>query len=219
YTYDHAGNLISDQQENISSVKWNIYGKIESIVKPGVSTITYGYDAHGNRINKTVADVASNTTTTTHYVLDPQGITLGVYSYSFTGTSTTPNEGDWIEQDLYGASRLGAINPNVRITPGSPLGADDYTSNSAIGPVHGLQGLRTYELTNHLGNVVTTISDKKISIPSQTNSSLTDHYEADVLTQQDYYPFGMVMPGRSYAATGVGGYRYGVNGKENDNEV
>jgi RHS repeat-associated protein len=32
----------------------------------------------------------------------------------------------------------------------------------------------------------------------------------------DYYPFGMIMPNRKFAA--VTGYRYGFNGKENDNE-
>ena len=32
-----------------------------------------------------------------------------------------------------------------------------------------------------------------------------------------YYPFGMMMPGRSYSA--AIGYRYGFNGKEKDNEV
>ncbi|HRP37698.1 MAG TPA: RHS repeat-associated core domain-containing protein, partial [Candidatus Dojkabacteria bacterium] len=39
-----------------------------------------------------------------------------------------------------------------------------------------------------------------------------------VLSQNDYYPFGMGMPGRKYTAT-ASGYRYGFNGKENDNEV
>ena len=32
----------------------------------------------------------------------------------------------------------------------------------------------------------------------------------------DYYPFGMAMPGREFSSTD---YRYGFNGKENDNEV
>jgi RHS repeat-associated protein len=32
-----------------------------------------------------------------------------------------------------------------------------------------------------------------------------------------YYPFGMPEPGREYLA--VTAYRYGFNGKENDNEV
>jgi RHS repeat-associated protein len=38
----------------------------------------------------------------------------------------------------------------------------------------------------------------------------------DVLSATDYYAFGMPMVGRTYSADG---YRYGFNGKENDNEV
>jgi RHS repeat-associated protein len=34
----------------------------------------------------------------------------------------------------------------------------------------------------------------------------------------DYYPFGMMMPGRKYSIANTN-YRYGFNGKENDNEV
>jgi len=40
-----------------------------------------------------------------------------------------------------------------------------------------------------------------------------------VLTANDYYPFGSQQPGRSYTESGAGSYRYGFNGKENDNEV
>ncbi|MCR9155521.1 MAG: RHS repeat-associated core domain-containing protein [Bacteroidetes bacterium] len=40
---------------------------------------------------------------------------------------------------------------------------------------------------------------------------------ADVLNSNDYYPFGMVMPGRSYQ--GSDGYRYGFNGMEKDDEM
>jgi RHS repeat-associated protein len=43
-----------------------------------------------------------------------------------------------------------------------------------------------------------------------------DHYEAEVLSAQDYYPFGMLQPDRKWS---LGSYRYGFNGKENDNEV
>jgi RHS repeat-associated protein len=38
-----------------------------------------------------------------------------------------------------------------------------------------------------------------------------------VVNATDYYPFGMMMPNRIYSANGS--YRYGFNGKENDNEV
>ena len=42
-----------------------------------------------------------------------------------------------------------------------------------------------------------------------------DYYTADMLSAQDYYPFGMTMPGRKTAE----GYRFGFNGMENDDEL
>lgn len=45
-----------------------------------------------------------------------------------------------------------------------------------------------------------------------------DYYNADVVTANDYYPFGMTMPGRKYTL-GNTNYRYGYNGMEKDNEV
>jgi RHS repeat-associated protein len=81
------------------------------------------------------------------------------------------------------------------------------------------RGQKEYEPTNHLGNVLATVSDKKIGVPSSSNSSLIDHYEPDIVSAQDYYPFGMLQPGRSYLSLNGDKYRYGFNGKENDNEV
>lgn len=45
-----------------------------------------------------------------------------------------------------------------------------------------------------------------------------DYYIAEVLSQQDYYAFGMQMPYRHFTH-GNDVYRYGFNGKENDNDV
>jgi RHS repeat-associated protein len=98
-------------------------------------------------------------------------------------------------------------------------------------------GGRVYELSNHLGNVLVTISDKKIQkqIGIKTNPGFpptneevdwpsTEEnvdgpflvYVSDVISATDYYPFGMQQPGRQFS---VGNYRYGFNGKEMDNEV
>lgn len=44
-----------------------------------------------------------------------------------------------------------------------------------------------------------------------------DYYVPDVLTSNDYYPFGMRMEGRGIISSE--GYRYGYNGQEKDNEV
>ena len=41
-------------------------------------------------------------------------------------------------------------------------------------------------------------------------------YLSDVITYQDYYPFGMQMPGRSFSSEN---YRYGFNGQEKDDEI
>jgi RHS repeat-associated protein len=47
-------------------------------------------------------------------------------------------------------------------------------------------------------------------------NGVVDYYNADVVTAQDYYPFGMTMPGRKFNS---GSYRYGYNGKEKDPET
>jgi hypothetical protein len=73
-------------------------------------------------------------------------------------------------------------------------------------------GLKRYELTNHLGNILATITDRRLQHTTSENQDY-DYYMADVLTAQDYYPFGMVQPGRSYA-NGNAKYCYGFNGKE-----
>ena len=57
-----------------------------------------------------------------------------------------------------------------------------------------------------------------------------DYFDADILSAQDYYPFGQPMPGRFGKLVGSGStytftigqtgtYRYGYNGMEMDNEI
>ncbi len=44
-----------------------------------------------------------------------------------------------------------------------------------------------------------------------------DYYtRADAISATDYYAFGMQRPGRTWSSSK---YRYGFNGKENDNEI
>jgi len=57
------------------------------------------------------------------------------------------------------------------------------------------------------------VSDKKI--PNFTGSSL-NYFNPDIKAYNDYYPYGMLVPERH---GNTGDYRYGFNGKENDNEV
>ena len=203
YTYDRIGNLISDVAEGIDTIHWTVYGKIKKIVKANGTVITYSYDPGGNRTSKTVT--REDTTIITFYVRDAQGNVMAVYKQK----DDDPLK--WSEQHLYGSSRLGMFQWDT-IVPAAPpiVNVDDPD------PIYDslMLGSRTYELSNHLGNVLSTISDKKIG---HDNSGVVDYYIAEVLSQNDYYPFGMMQPGRKYEASGT--YRYGFNGKEMDNEV
>jgi RHS repeat-associated protein len=199
YQYDAIGNLIRDDKENIEEIKWTVYGKIESIKKVGGAMIEYTYDAAGNRISKKANGI------TTVYVRDASGNVMSVYEAA--GTTLQQKE-----VHLYGSSRLGMVleqtvaNTTVALSGG--YGTATITTF--------IRGNKFFELSNHLGNVLTTITDRKIAIDADNNGTI-DYYYADIATAQDYYPFGMGMPGRKFS--GGSQYRYGFNGKENDNEV
>lgn len=62
--------------------------------------------------------------------------------------------------------------------------------------------------------MLVTVSDKKIGVDANNDGQI-DYYTADVISAQDYYPFGQLEPGRQYGTLG----RYGFNGKEQDPEI
>jgi RHS repeat-associated protein len=65
--------------------------------------------------------------------------------------------------------------------------------------------------------VLVTVSDKKLGVDANSDG-IIDYYTADVITANDYYPFGSQMPGRKYSQPNSS-YRYGFNGKEIDNNT
>lgn len=196
YDYDNIGNLIRDNAEGITSINWNAYGKIKQIQKSNGVIINYQYDPAGNRVVKEVLN-APGGNDRQFYIRDAQGNVLAIYKDRMDYV-------DWMEQHLYGSNRIGVWNYGKE----RPLNVPPVVNDTiAVGSVE-------YELGNHLGNVLSVISDKKIGVSS--NNVTVDYYTAEVISQADYYPFGMLMPGRNHQ---VGNYRYGFNAKENDNEV
>jgi RHS repeat-associated protein len=120
------------------------------------------------------------------------------------------------ELHMYGSSRLGIWSRNVNM--------DVLPTGGGTVPLLGTAGIDTFnrgnkffELANHLGNVLVTVSDRKLG-QSPVNNLYTS-FTADVVSATDYAPFGMQMVGRSFDAAGSMAYRYGFNGKENDSEV
>ena len=58
-----------------------------------------------------------------------------------------------------------------------------------------IPGNRHYELNSHLGNVLATVLDRRLG-HYVTPATLYDSWVPDIASAQDYYPFGMLMPGR-----------------------
>ena len=76
-------------------------------------------------------------------------------------------------------------------------------------------GDKMYELSNHLGNVLNVVADRKL--PVQLGSTGTvDYYVSNVMSYSDYYPFGMQVPNKH---GNVSDFRYGFNGMESDDEI
>ena len=167
--------------------------------------LAFDYDPSGNRIAKHVYKPGGQLAYSTYYVRDAQGNIMS--TYTFTDTASTPSFA-MREQHLYGSSRLGIRKDSVELSIPVNLCNSPYSLS--------IVGLKQYELTNHLGNVLSVISDRKLPYSSSGSGSIS-YFQPEIVSATDYYPFGMVMPGRSYTA-GTG-YRYGFNGKENDNEV
>jgi small nuclear ribonucleoprotein (snRNP)-like protein len=214
YDYDEIGNLTKDVNEKITYIGWTVYGKIDSIEKSTstagqVKRISYRYDAMGNRLSKRVVKVGSAIVDFTYYVRDASGNVMSVYNYAqdstTAATALTAGTLNLIESHLYGSSRLGVLNRLVNV--------EVNTINSIIFT----RGNKFFELANHLGNVLVTISDRKVQ--NGAFGGAATFYTADVKTANDYYPFGMNMPGRSFAASAATKYRYSINGQEKDSEL
>jgi RHS repeat-associated protein len=117
-----------------------------------------------------------------------------------------------IEYNLYGSSRLGTYQDSIRYDVAATL--------NPYGSYAGYRALRQYELSNHLGNVMATLSDVKTY--GGTTSSHTTGYLAKVLSAQNYYPFGMQMSGKMYSLasySSLNKYRFGFNGQERETEI
>jgi RHS repeat-associated protein len=137
-------------------------------------------------------------TETTYYTRDAQGNVLAAYTYKNDTHAGTPAEFLLSEVPLYGSSRLGEWRPRRLL---------DIVA--AENTVTTLSGEKTYELSNHLGNVLAVVSDELSPFGGVGGG------EANVVSATDYYAFGQEMPGRTFASED---YRYGFNGKENDRE-
>lgn len=209
YTYDRLGNLTKDEAEGITDISWNLSGKVSQIEKSNGTRIKFRYDALGNRIAKIVND------TTSWYFRDASGNTMSRYTSKTRRTGTSLPIISSIYQEaasIYGSSRLGEYKPNKLI--GGVLFTQSISVNSNANDIEQYQfsrGQDQYELINHLGNVLATVSDRKRFEMDPNGES---EYVVDVMSASDYYPFGLAS--KNYL---IEKYSYGFNGQEKDDEI
>jgi RHS repeat-associated protein len=187
YRYDAIGNLVHDTGEGLE-ISWNASGKVDTIWKNGNVLSTFRYSATGQRQVKETGNMID------YYIHDASGNVMCIYRHRMDTFSV-------VERPIYGATRLGELKQEINLT--IPL--NPYIPPFSI-------GIRQYELTDHLGNVMTTILDRRQPYDNAQDAA----YKPYIISTTDYYPFGYPISNRS---TNIGGYRYFFNGQEVDNEM
>ncbi len=116
YRYDAEGNLVADLSEGILEIKWNAANKVREVVKANSQHIYFTYDALGNRITKTLAEMPpggpNRILKTTFYVRDASGNVMAIYSQAYDA-QTDSTKLLLEELPIYGADRVGMYRPNL----------------------------------------------------------------------------------------------------------
>jgi RHS repeat-associated protein len=138
-------------------------------------------------------------------VRDAQGNVMSVYEHKVDNTAQTLTYTQQ-EKHIYGSSRVGMdVAEKDMITP--TITEQSFYRES---------GKKQYELSNHLGNVLTVITDKKQAVESTTTTGTVDYFVVEILSASDYSPFGVLLKNRNFTGEK---YRYGFNGQEKDDEI
>src|SRR5690554_3105426 len=210
YKYNRLGELVYDDTEAMK-LEWR-YGdhKLKNIERLDQNSpnVEFIYNPLGVRVAKIIKPRSGGVVLegekwkVTYYSYDANGQLMATYNSDlYNGTI---KETKLEEQYIYGSKRVGVIKANKVLYDEGPVQA----STSPI--KDNFLGKKRYELTNHLGNVLVTVSDRKVWNNTDGN------YEPVITMKADYYAFGMLMPGRN---EGISDARHLFNGMEHDMEV
>jgi RHS repeat-associated protein len=231
YVYDASGRLTRDGAAGLNAIRWNAAGQVATIDRLD-DTIEFIYDGLGNRVVKIVrAGTDPTTWNYEYYVRDHNGTIIATYKSQPPATPGAQAGVALADQTIVGAKRLGtwvAVNaPSLQIIGpvAQPAGIVPPPGGIVRPPAGGLvalipikrytrvRGDKQYELTNYLGNVEATITDRKIPV---LGNGVVTHYEAQQVNTSGYYPFGALMPGFGSQSEA---YRFGFSGLERDDEL
>src|ERR1035437_6540785 len=118
---------------------------------------------------------------------------MATYEYSYNAV-VSGYQYKLLDHQMYGMGRVGTYNVN------EVLGSSQNQDTPANEPAK-----QFFEITDHLGSVRAVVSGLKKADGN-----------ADIVQITDYHEFGQKMQGRSFVSQN---YRFGFNGKENDQEI
>ena len=158
--------------------------------------------------------------TKTYYLRDAQGNIMATYDrvYSEQDQDMLMNF-SLTERPIYGSSRVANNTEEVLLVSLDETVSEDFVYYDSPDILSHTNGYKHFELTNHLGNVMAVVSDKRT--PIITGSEIAG-YTPELLIAKDYYPFGMEMSGRYIGAGNedpMNEYRFGFGGQEKDDEI
>ncbi len=251
YAYDASGEVDTVVAPGgKQNILWRPDGKIDKVLRYTstgtlLGTISYLYDAMGNRVLST--DVESGINTASYYMRGADGNPLALYQSPVGGGTMT-----LLERYLYGSERLAIIHgidkpvqfPSCIVCGGSYVA--QLVQPQIIYTFLTLYGYSTHVFSPHPVMTFSTIGRAGIytmvwvaNTPTystgwgfgQRNYELHDHLgnvravisdtknssgNAVVTNYYNYYAFGSMIPGRIGDNSG---YRYGFNGQERDDNL
>lgn len=202
YEYDEIGNLIADASEGISNIEWMVNGKVKAIQFIGnKSDLEFKYNPSGGRLIKIVKTKTAGVVNGPesweyhYYSSDASSNPMMIYKELITNNSSCFRSDLSIEDiPVYGSNRLGSdqkagIVNSLHFT--ASVSGDQFTGvnielysgscdNTSLlnGNTYDFSngsrmfGDKRYELSNHLGNVISVISDRKQLIVNDPNEEL-----------------------------------------------
>ena len=192
YDYDLNGNLSLDNNKAISNLSYNYLNLPNSITVTAKGSITYTYDAGGNKLQKLTSDnstAGKTITTTTKY--------LGGFVYESKSTSPTdPNNPDYTDVLQFAGYEEGRI----RFKPSQGSTAATFAYD--------------YMLKDHLGNVRAVITEDQ----QQDKYPVASLETAKLITEQKYYTIdpNQIVDITVNPVSGLPVYQNGDNGIGNN---
>ncbi len=221
YSYDGNGNIISDSYRDLTNISYNHLNLPTQLTLAGSETIKYHYDSKGNRFIKRSDDNAE------FYVLGANGETEAIFDmegnvkfYNIaSGSDIIGRYEPFLESVTLTENELHGTYSGVSITTEgnvSVTGNSTFYANTKILLAPGFKvnsgvkfktytgrssGIRSYYLKDHLGSIRITFDD-----------------QGEILSSNDYDPWGMQLDGRSSNA-GSAFEKYKFTGKERDRKT